>query len=429
MLIQCYKKATFYETLRQGGNAVFFLSLSLSLAADFGTGLLFVYLASCVLVSNFRSIPESVGNFDAAFSKSRCGLTYLSVIAYLGVGAFLVFYHSDSTSEIETAVKRFALAYVIFNYLNDYSVRVVFWAAATAALLAFLTALHDIYWLDLPRAAGHTNSIRFGMLAILLSVISLIALLSSSRSQAKLLFFSAAAFGGLAGGIFSGSRGALLAIPFMLMPLIWRAWSRRKRGELAVLAAYALMTVSLVTVDLGSMHMRFASFVEGIHDMAAKETTLGDQSMALRSKLLQLSLKLFHENPMLGAGDGGWNAEVADHARTAHAGHGFPRFNQAHNQYANDLAKGGLLQGVAGLALLFLPMFLFLRSRPFGEGEHSLAALSGLVTSLGFAAFCLTESVMSLSLPAAIHAILVCYLMAASQSTRVQRTRERRQEQ
>ena len=113
---------------------------------------------------------------------------------------------------------------------------------------------------------------------------------------------------------------------------------------------------------------------------------------------------------MTGVGNAGWAAAIdplflSDQLAV--------RFNQAHNQFANDFAKGGLVRGLAGIAFILVPLLLFLRSKPLADREESLPALLGLITCIGFAAFSLTESVMILNLPAAIYCILTFYLMAA----------------
>jgi hypothetical protein len=86
--------------------------------------------------------------------------------------------------------------------------------------------------------------------------------------------------------------------------------------------------------------------------------------------------------------------------------------NQAHYQLANDLAKGGIVQAASRLALLLVPLFLFLRRRPFSDDTASLGALAGVVTCVGFTMISLTESIMMLSLPACIYVILVFFLIA-----------------
>ena len=72
-------------------------------------------------------------------------------------------------------------------------------------------------------------------------------------------------------------------------------------------------------------------------------------------------------------------------------------YNQAHNQYADDLAKGGVVRLPLGLLLLGMPVYLFLRSHPFSDRKESPFALAGLIASSSFMVFCLSEALLLLA--------------------------------
>lgn len=65
--------------------------------------------------------------------------------------------------------------------------------------------------------------------------------------------------------------------------------------------------------------------------------------------------------------------------------------------------------------MIFFPLFLFLRRRPFRSGQESIAPLLGATTCVAYFVFCLTELVMDLSLTASIYAVLIFYLIASSE--------------
>ena len=93
-------------------------------------------------------------------------------------------------------------------------------------------------------------------------------------------------------------------------------------------------------------------------------------------------------------------------------------YNQAHNQYADDLAKGGIVRFLLGFLILFMPLYLFLTREPFSGQSGSEFALAGVVTSVAYMLFCLSELLMVLSLPAAVQTILVFYLLSACDALR-----------
>jgi hypothetical protein len=67
---------------------------------------------------------------------------------------------------------------------------------------------------------------------------------------------------------------------------------------------------------------------------------------------------------------------------------------------------------------LFLPLYLFLKCEPFADKEGSEFALAGVIVSMSFMIFCLSESLMILSLPTMVHAMLTLYLLAACDMAR-----------
>ena len=144
-----------------------------------------------------------------------------------------------------------------------------------------------------------------------------------------------------------------------------------------------------------------------------------DGSVGDRTKLLLLSYRLFREAPLLGVGARGWSEGIARLAEAPDPKHriGTP-YNQAHNQYADDLAKGGIVRFLLGFLVLFLPLFLFFRCEPYSEREGSEFALAGVVISAGFMIFCLTESLMILNVTNTVQTSLVFYLLGGCDAVR-----------
>jgi O-antigen ligase len=378
-------------------------------------GIFIVYMSALALLSGFASVWQSVGNFDRNFVRSDIGRYYL-VISMLTIICILLSIHHGETGELEIALKRFFIAYVVVNLVWRYSVDTVLVGTAAGAVVACAVALSDIFLLDLHRAVGPTNSVRFGMIAALFSMISIAGFMSGQKTRLYRALLLAGGFGGLIAASLSGTRGAALAIPLMWLPLLGIVLKRRNAARFATIAVYAAVAVSLFFVDSGNLRSRSSTAVSELESFAdgssadEDEVAIATSSLATRARLLELSFELFRQNPVTGVGSAGWAAAIdplflSDRLAV--------RFNQAHNQFANDFAKGGLVRGLAGIAFILAPLLFFLRSKPLADREESLPALLGLVTCIGFAAFSVTESVMILNLPASIYCILTFYLMAA----------------
>ena len=403
-----------YSYARRRGHILVLLTLALSLVVDFGgVGLIGALLAICVLASRGQSIFDSIRRFDRPYRMSDAGKTYILIVLYVAVILFLTFYHQDEMGVAETAIKLIIIAYAIFFHLNRYDAAIVFVGAAMGALLASGAAVYDYYFLSMDRAEGVTNPIRFGFIAALFGALSLVGFLFDRRSRAFTILTAAGSLAGLLAAYLSASMGTALAIPPMLLMIFIRLWSRSRTHAVSIALMVLAVLGGLVATDIGSMGSRVALALDSIQIAYQGDTTLDDESVRLRVKMLQISGQLFSENPLLGVGTNGWNAAVDASAKTdGFADSELRTLNQAHNQVANDLAKGGIVRGLAGLALMLLPLYFFIRSGAFSNDPKTVPALAGVVTCVGFAAVGMTESVLVLSLPACIYTTLLCYLMA-----------------
>lgn len=408
--------ATATNSVVRLGNIAVLLSLAASLAMEFGgVGLLGAYLAVYLLASRLGSIWDSVVRFNRAYRQSDAGKTYTTFVIFFAANVLVTFTHRDYLGGIETSAKQIIIAYTIFFHVRKYNLIFIFSGAAIGAVLGGLVATYDVYYAGLLRAGGILHPNQFGMLACLLSAISFTGFLFFQLSKKFKVLMLAGTICGIVGTVLSGSRGAAVAVPLMLLLLLGRLWRRSKPVAAAAALISMLVALAVAAFDPGMLRARTADALEDVSALWQREQPKSESGRD-RVYLLEMSLELFREQPLIGVGNKGWDEAIEAHvsekgSNQAISGH----FNQAHNQLSNYLAKGGLLLGIAGLAHVFIPLFLFCRSAR--DENDSLAAFVGLVTCVGFASFSLTESVMVLSLPSCVYAILVCYLMAAKSSS------------
>jgi hypothetical protein len=400
------------------GNPAAFTTLAFSLAVNFPSGLILLgYLALVTGTSRLRSIPQSFRNFNETFRRSDVGKTYIVLLVQTAAILFLAAYHQEF-GETEIGLKRLLVAYVVVNFIWKYSFRLVLNAAALAALLACAVALVEVVYFGESRVGGPTNPIRFGMLAALFSIISLSGWMFAERSAPASILYCAGALGGGTALVLSGSRGAILALPVMLLPVIIRMGKGWSWSKFSMFAAYVAVVTAVFGLDVGSLSARSAQAVVDIgHAVAAMDdekdpdAPIQDNSVHARQMLLNFAFKQFSQNILFGTGHNGWDRSIQTDATFQPIGD----FNQAHNQIADDLAKGGLLRAVPGLLMILVPLSFFARSQPFADRLETIPALLGLITVVGFAVFSLTESVMVLSPTAIIYSLLLFYLLGAKE--------------
>ena len=131
------------------------------------------------------------------------------------------------------------------------------------------------------------------------------------------------------------------------------------------------------------MSTRLAAAYTKIGELVDGRQSATDGSVGDRTKLLLLSYRLFREDPLLGVGMRGWNEAVA---RLAMAPDPSDRvtipYNQAHNQYADDLAKGGIVRFLLGFLVLFAAALPVLEMRAL-RGPRGQRIRAGRHRALG----------------------------------------------
>jgi O-antigen ligase len=395
-----------------------------SLIFDFaGANILAAYLILIVLLSGFSSIPASARAYGKKIWTDYSQVVYnYNILAWIFL-VILAYINQDEPNKVEVQFKYFGLAYIILLNMDEYPWEPLVLAACGAAFAAAMTGSFDLYFLNEMRTGGDTNPIRFGMLAAVFGAIAAVGFLSADQRLMRWLCAAGVLCGGAA-AFYSGSRGALVAFPVifvLLLPMIWR---RSRVGLLGISTVVVVAFTLAFATDVGRVRSRTMSAYQYISQQMSGEQIGADRSFGDRTKLLQLSYRLFLEHPIVGVGAKGWNDAVAKLVRAPDPNDrvALP-YNQAHNQYADDLAKGGIIRFAAGFLTLSLPLFFFLRCRPFSGRKGSEFALAGVVTSVAYLIFCLSESLMLLGLTATVHSILVFYLLAACDAVRQETAR------
>jgi O-antigen ligase len=405
-----------YHWLRANGDVFVAISLAGCLVVtDWAIIVLSVYLLLIILSSRFRSIWQSIVNYNSEFFRTKTGIYYNTKLTFLAPFFFLLIYHDDGFSGIETPLKSLLVAYVIVFNIDRFRWSVLVQGAAVGAIAAFVFGLFQVGPHAIDRSAGGTSLVRFGMIAMALASVCAVGVVHSRSNRLTVSLALGGFLAGIGAALVSGSRGALLALPFVLALLVPVLWRRSKRIFVTATLVIVVFVGGLLAANVGNMATRIGHVFSNISAPLAEGSS--DRSVGDRTKLLILAYQLFEEHPVLGVGARGWTAAI----RKVYEETPDPRdwirmpYNQAHNQYADDLAKGGIVRFLLNFVLLFLPLYLFLKREPYSGESESQFALAGVVVSVAFMLFCLTESLMILSLSASVHAALIFSLLAAGE--------------
>lgn len=203
---------------------------------------------------------------------------------------------------------------------------------------------------------------------------------------------------------------ALLVVFGVVLLLANRHWSlRAKTAFVAGLSAF------VVAGAVFAWHAKESRFAEVRHDLTRYEHQDRDTSVGIRLQLWQASWLMFKEKPLTGVGAPNFRAELARlHDQGVVTKLVATKFGEPHNDFLGALAMYGLPGLLSILALYFIPAAIFFRRLGSSDPVTRMGAKLGLLFTLGYATFSLTEMMFRSMRSVPIYAVTVVVLFALS---------------
>jgi O-antigen ligase len=214
--------------------------------------------------------------------------------------------------------------------------------------------------------------------------------------------------------LFSGSRGAAIAIPFMAMCLIVALFANRRDRWLAVAITVAALVLGVLFALLGGD--RFATIAAIIGQMVLSSGGAGGDEQ-VRLYLIRAGALAFLDSPWVGHGwahlsEASDNHLVSEGARTLL----FQPFFQFHNDFVNFAAAAGILGILAGIAILFGPLLdpkAWQRDALFRPRLYCI-----VVIIVGNLIFGMTDLTLGYDITLTLHAFLSVLVLGAFREAR-----------
>lgn len=299
---------------------------------------------------------------------------------------------------------RFVLFIPLFFLMRRYATPQLFWfATGTGAILCGLWAiiedmgvvegfLKEESWDD--RVSGNVNPIQFGDLILAMVVITAMAI---GRIRSRPLLWNTLAATACVLGLYaclaSGTRGAWIALPILLLLFAWNVWrSHNQRGRMAIIGALAIL-VSISIVEWSTVSKGIDQAVEEIQDY---QSGVVNASVGGRLESWRAAWILFQEAPVLGHGPMGFETG-APGLHEQGLIHEYGAMHHPHNEYLRQLVAHGLM-GLGALLILFLaPLWVALRHMNSHDRLRRGLGLSAALLIVAFMHFALTESIFKLT--------------------------------
>jgi len=347
--------------------------------------LFFLALAGIFIAISYKVSPFSVKEIKL-FSWLMLSYFLVVVLSILLSGKALELLHYSSRELYFLFAPFVALA--IIKAKVDLA---FLWIGVKVALVILgMIAFYGVF-IGVSRYSGYMNANLFGDVSLIMTLFILIHLSLNGHSRAKNMFSMIAVFFGLSAIILSQDRMAWLVLiiffPFYLA-VLFKLKARVKKYILAlIIMLCASIFVSTLIQDKIYTQLvdRAALSVQQVtewNDGKGRTTSVG-----VRLTMWEGSLKAFPNMPWSGFGYRNSINEVLkyfseDEKRV------ISKFNHLHNIYIEHLMSRGVLGVLSLLALLFIPLFVFI-SRLKGIEVN----LVGVVLVSSFATLGLTHAV------------------------------------
>lgn len=293
---------------------------------------------------------------------------------------------------------------------------VVWWGVSLGGIVVGLYSMVDFGWIDVRyRVRGAYNPIMFGCLSLTMAFMAIQGYQYFRRRHFLLLTIPLAGFFfGTVSSLLTGSRGAWIAIPAFLAITLFHLKRVLRNLEITVIVGiFFLALVAAYTIPDTGMARRFELVKEDLLKYSQKDVTL-DNSIGIRLASWKASWVMAKHHLLLGIGPGGYEPTIKQMVSEGKLPYKAEVYHsQPHNIYFSVLVDSGLLGVLFLLTILFLPLKIFINRIWARKGDNP-TGYAGLILSVGYIHFGLTETIFGRNLFVAFYILMVAMLLRLS---------------
>ena len=368
-----------------------FFTLLLVFPKGYNYGSTALLVASVLFV--FYSIYKKIKIIEIVKQNS---LIFFVVSLYFLTVLFFIVLHGDKFKLIDNPLRAFLfLSVIIFVIYTKIKFDVLLYSIPVGSFFAGLVALYQYYVLHLPGAFWEQMKIQSGDIAMSLGLFSFIIalyLFDIKKNRFALVTAIAGLFGVLA-SVLSLARGGWVGIPliFVFILYIYRNMISKK------LLSAVLLSILVGGISLSTNEQFMGRILDAKNNLIHYSENLKDGSIGARLDMWKMGIYAFIEHPI-----SGWNLKELDEYKKELAdkgivSHEFIGFSHLHNQFIDELAKKGILGGIAILGVFLVPLCSFYRKQKKFPNNKKLKLLTtlGIIHVLVTMSYCLTQTFLA----------------------------------
>ena len=321
---------------------------------------------------------------------------FFIVSLYFLIALFFIIVHGDKFKLIDNPLRAFLfLSVIIFVIYTKAKFDVLLYSIPVGSFVAGLVALYQYYVLHLPSAFWEQMKIQSGDIAMSLGLFSFIIalyLFNIKKNRLSLVTAIAGLFGVLA-SVLSFARGGWVGVPliFVFVLYMYRNMISKK------LLSAVVLSILVGGISLSTNEQFVGRILDVKNNLSHYSQNSKDGSIGARLDMWKMGVDAFIEHPI-----SGWSLKALDEYKKSLADKGivsreFTVYSHLHNQFIDELAKKGILGGVAILGIFLVPLCSFYRKqKKFPNNKKiKLLATLGIVHVLSTMSYCLTQAFLT----------------------------------
>ncbi len=295
--------------------------------------------------------------------------------------------------------------------------KALWWGVALGAILAGCYSVIDFGWIDIHyRVRGAYNPIMFGCLSLTMAFMTIQGYRFFRTTHPWFVLAPLAGlFLGTVSSILTGSRGAWIAIVAFFSISIWHLGKNLKRLELSlIVGTFCLALLAAYLIPETGVANRLHLAQNDLSKYAKGDVTL-QNSVGLRLASWKACLQMVKKHPIFGIGPGNYRPTILSMAKAGTLPYAVEiYYTQPHNIYLAVLVDSGLIGLTVLLSVLFFPVGVFIHRIRKSRPDSSAAAFAGLILSLGYIHFGLTETIFGRNQFVAFYVIMLSMTLILS---------------
>lgn len=342
-------------------------------------------------------------SLESIFFKAGITGIFFSVISLLVSGDLM----NVKTAEFEFFDKQFRFLFfapfLVFLKKTGIPEKLIWWGAVAAALCSGLYAVSvKLVHPEVLRVTGGGNPINFGCFSIISAFISLNGFFFFKKIKKHLVFLPVTAFlSGFTGSVLSGSRGAWLAAPLLVIITFFnfKRYFRAFHVFLVIVAGLVCALVISMTFDESVLFSRLSEAGSAVKKYFDGGDELGSSSdgafisIGGRLEMYRVAFDIIKDNPFFGAGPGRYQKEVRKKIEAGAADKGIGIYQYPHNDYLTVAT----CCGIPGLVLFVLTAYLlplYIIYACSGKNIRKPLFCAGMVVIAGYMIFSVSNSTL-----------------------------------